>query len=100
MMIDEPQADRVDAALIPLGDEAQNIAIGLLASLRRAGLAAYMGLRGNMKKRLQRADAAGARYAIILGEDEVASSHAQLKDLQSGEQRAVPFESLVEVLSK
>ena len=100
MMMDAPPGDRIDAALIPMGDQAQHVAIGLLATLRRAGLVADMGLRGNVKKRLQRADAVGARFAIILGDEEVASGQAQVKDLQSGEQRAAPFDSLVEVLRK
>ena len=59
---------------------------------------ADMAYRGNMKKRLQRANASGARFAVILGDDEVASGTAQLKDLESGEQRAVAFDSVAEAL--
>ena len=70
----------------------------MLSDLRHDGIAADMAYRGNMKKRLQRANASGARFAIIIGDDEVASGSAQLKDLESGDQRAVPFESLTEAL--
>ena len=59
-----------------------------------------MAYRGNMKKRLQRANAAGARFAIILGDNEVAASEAQVKDLESGEQRSVAFGSLAEALRR
>ena len=40
------------AVLIPLGDEAQSAAVGILADLRREGLACDMAFKGNMKKPL------------------------------------------------
>jgi histidyl-tRNA synthetase len=45
-----------------------------------------------MKKRMARAAASGAGFAIIIGEDELASETAQVKDLATGEQRAVAFD--------
>jgi len=98
MMIDDPAADCSEAVLIPLGDQAEQFAGRLLSDLRRAGIAAEMAYRGNMKKRLQRANASGARFAVIIGDDEVVSGQAQLKNLESGEQRSVAFESLTEAL--
>ena len=58
-----------------------------------------MGFRGNMKKRMQRANASGAAWAVIIGEDELAQGEAALRDLRSGEQQAVPLASLVEKLT-
>ena len=98
MMLDAPVAERSDAVFIPLGEQGERAAGKLLADIRRAGIAADMAYRGNMKKRLQRGNASGARFAIILGDDEVASGQAQLKDLGTGEQRAVAFDSLTEAL--
>ena len=100
MMIDEPAPELSDTVIIPLGDEAERIAGSLLADLRRSGLSADMAYRGNMKKRLQRANASGARFAIILGDNEVAAGEAQLKDLASGEQRAVAFSALAEAIRR
>jgi len=100
MMVGVPQAEQPDAVLVPLGDAGQAQAMRLLAELRRQGLAVDMGLRGNMKKRMARADAAGARFAIIIGDSEVEAEAAQVKDLQSGEQKAVPFASLAEALRR
>ncbi|HET9355982.1 MAG TPA: histidine--tRNA ligase [Sphingomicrobium sp.] len=100
MMIDEPAPELGDTVMIPLGHAAERVAGGLLADLRRAGIAADMAFRGNMKKRLQRANATGARFAVILGDNEVAAAEAQVKDLESGEQRAVAFGSLVEALRR
>ena len=98
MMIDEPETERSEAVVIPLGEKAETLAGKLLSDLRRDGIAADMAYRGNMKKRLQRANASGARFAVILGDDEVASGLAQLKNLESGEQRAVAFDSLTGAL--
>ncbi len=51
-----------------------------------------------MKRRMQRANKLNARAAIIIGDDELAKGLAQLKDLDSGEQREVPLDGLVEAL--
>ncbi|HZG09309.1 MAG TPA: histidine--tRNA ligase [Allosphingosinicella sp.] len=98
MMIEAPVAARMDAALVPMGETAEAAATAILADLRRAGITCDMAYRGNMKKRMQRANALGARYAIILGDDELARGEAALKDLQSGEQRNVALAELAAAL--
>jgi histidyl-tRNA synthetase len=94
MMIAAPKAETPVAVLVPLGPAAEQAAVGIMAGLRRQGVAADMGLKGNMKKRMARAAASGASFAIILGDSELESATAQVKDLQSGEQRAVAFDML------
>jgi histidyl-tRNA synthetase len=98
MLAAPPAPSRPDAALVPLGDVAEAAAIGILADLRRAGIACDMAYKGNMKKRLARADAAGARFAIIVGDDELARGEAALKDLATGEQRNLPLGGLAEAV--
>jgi histidyl-tRNA synthetase len=98
MLIEAPAPAAIDAVLVPLGDAAEAAAIGLLAELRRAGISADMAYKGNMKKRMQKASASGARFALILGEDELARGEAALKDLGSGEQENVPLAGLAEAL--
>jgi histidyl-tRNA synthetase len=84
-----------EAAVIPLGEAAEGKAIEITAELRHSSLVVDLGFRGNMKKRMQRANAEGARYAIILGEDELAAGKAAVKNLRSGEQVDVEFDQLV-----
>lgn len=96
MLIDAPAAETVDVAVIPMGEAAETAALGLLQQLRAAGLTAEQAWRGNMKKRMAKADAAGARVAVIVGEDELAAGEATVKDLKSGEQRRVPLAGLVD----
>jgi histidyl-tRNA synthetase len=98
MMIDAPEIEEPVAVLVPIGEAGEAIAGKLLNRFRNAGIAADMAFRGNMKRRMQRADASGARYALIIGDSEVEAGAAQLKDMISGEQRSVAFDALVEAL--
>ena len=99
MLIEAPAPMRIDAALVPLGAAAEEAATRVAAELRRAGIACEMAWRGNMKRRMQKADASGARYAVILGDDELARGEAAVKDLASGEQSAVPIAGLAAALN-
>lgn len=98
MLIEAPAHGGVDAALVPLGAAAEKAAIGLAATLRRAGVACEMAYKGNMKRRMQKADASGARYAIIIGDDELARAEAGVKDLRTGEQKSVALDRLAEAV--
>ncbi|MGA9583359.1 MAG: histidine--tRNA ligase [Allosphingosinicella sp.] len=98
MLIEQPARPGVDAALVPLGAAAETAAIGLAAQLRRSGIACEMAYKGNMKRRMQKADSSGARFAIILGDDELARGEAAVKDLTTGEQKSVPLTDLAEAL--
>ncbi len=78
-------------AVIPIGEAAEATAIDILQSLRANGIRAEMAYRGNLKRRLERANKIGARAAVILGDDDIANGVAQVKDLTTGTQEAVPF---------
>ena len=99
MMIDPPAAEKPMAVVVPLGERAEAAGQRLVADLRRAGVATDMAYRGNMKKRLSRANDAGASYALIIGDDELDKGEAQLKDLRSGEQRSVALDAVAGALS-
>jgi len=100
IMIDAPVPERPDVMLVPLGERAEAEAQRILVGLRREGIAADMAYRGNMKKRMSKANASGAAYALILGDTELDSGEAQLKDLKSGEQRGVSLDLIAEALGR
>jgi histidyl-tRNA synthetase len=100
MMIGAPEPQRSAVVIIPLGPRAELEAQGILAGLRREGVVADMAYRGNMKKRLSRANEAGAAFALIIGDDELERGEAQLKDLSSGEQRPVSLDLLAEAIGR
>ncbi|MEO6216923.1 MAG: histidine--tRNA ligase [Sphingomonas sp.] len=94
MLLAEPEIERIDAVIIPMGEAAEARAMGILADLRRSGIATDMAYRGNMKRRMAKADALGARFAVILGDDELAKGVVSVKTLGSGEQSHVAFADL------
>ena len=66
----------------------------VLEKLRAAGISVLMHAGGGgMKSQFKRADASGARYALIFGEDEVARGEVSLKDLRNTDtpQRSLPL---------
>ena len=99
LLKEEPKARR-PIALVPIGDDAEREALILANKIRRAGLPADLGYSGNMGKRMKRANKLNARVAVILGENELAKNVAAVRDLDSGEQREVPLETLIESLAQ
>ena len=81
-------------AVVPIGDVAEATAIEVLQALRSNGVRAEIAYRGNLKRRLERANRIGARAAVIIGEDDIKAGHAQVKNLASGTQEAIPFSHL------
>jgi histidyl-tRNA synthetase len=89
-----PAAPR-PVAVIPVGDAAASAALRICEDLRRAGIAVDLGYRGNLKRRLARANKVNARTAVIVGEDELARNEATVRDLDDGVQSTVPIADLV-----
>lgn len=83
-------------AVIPLGEDAEDKALEISNQLRRAGFRVEQSYSGNMKKRIAKASKVNAFKAVIIGSDELAKGEATLKDLDSGEQKNVEFNHLIE----
>src|SRR6476659_5629181 len=62
MMLSAPEPEKPSVVIIPLGEAAETTGQRLNADLRRAGVASEMAFRGNMKKRMSRANDAGADF--------------------------------------
>ena len=81
----------VDLYVAYVGDEQRAEAFALTGAARRAGLRAQLELAGrSLKGQLKQADRLGARFVAILDGD-----GAQLKDMESGDQRPVDPDALV-----
>ena len=89
----------VDVFVVHSGESAELAAWRLAEEWRDAGKNVVLGSGGSFKSQMKKADASGARYAVIIGDDEVASKRVTLKPLRGeGEQRMLaPREALVEV---
>jgi histidyl-tRNA synthetase len=81
----------VDVFFVTLSPEARVPAIKLADALREEGISADLDYGGRgMRAQFKQADRVGASYAVILGEDELAQGVATVRDMASGEERAVP----------
>lgn len=82
--------------LAHLGDAARREAVCLADALRQAGIGVWVafGERG-LKSQMREADKRGARFTIILGEDELARGVATVRDMAASGQTEVPLEELV-----
>ncbi len=98
MLCNDPPAEPRPVVIAPLGPAAEAKALGIARTLRREGITVEQEYRGNMKRRMQRANKLNARAAIIIGDDELAKGVAQLKDLDSGAQTEVALDKLAEAL--
>lgn len=99
------QPAECDVYVVHQGEEAQRLAVRVGEDLRDTGLSVivHAGSAG-FKSQFKRADASGARVAVILGADEVATQTASVKFLRAdaqGEaaQQQVPLAGLADVLN-
>lgn len=93
-----PEKNRsVDAYVVALGETAQAEGFKLLNSLRQQGLSAAMDFAGrSMKAQMKQADKLGAKYSVILGEDEIAEGVAMLRSMEDSSQAKVPMNQVAE----
>ena len=85
----------VDVFCVPIGAAAKALLVKLTGDLRAAGIRTDLaygnkGLKGAMKG----ADRSGALVSVIVGERDLEAGVAQVKDMVSGEQNAVPLGDL------
>jgi len=71
-----------DAFVVHAGEGAEVMAWRVAEQMRDAGLAVVLGAGGSFKSQMKKADASGARFAVILGDAEVQSGQVSLKPLR------------------
>ena len=100
MLIDAEQPAPRPIALVPVSAEEQDAALVLAQDLRRRGFTIELAYRGNLSRRLKRANKLGARAALLMGGDEVARNVVTLRELDGGEQSEVALDTLHETLAR
>jgi histidyl-tRNA synthetase len=92
-------APDVDVFVVHSGEAAELAAWKLAEHWRDSGRKVVLGNGGSFKSQMKKADASGARFAVIIGDDEVNAERVTLKPLRGGgEQRTLaPGEALLEV---
>jgi len=84
-----------DVAIIAMGDRATISAMDLAKALRATNLRVEMlSPERGLKALLRRADKLGARYALIMGENELARGVVQIRDLKASTQREIASDAI------
>ena len=79
--------DSPDVYLVNVGEQAEKAAFGIAEQLRSASLQVLLHAGGgSLKSQMKKADRSKAKYALILGDDEVANKQVVLKPMQSDSQ--------------
>jgi histidyl-tRNA synthetase len=90
---------RPEVFLVAADEAGARAAMSLAAALRKAGVACDLDPRGGkLKAQFRHAERVRARYALVLGGNEVASGEARLKDMETREEKPVALAELVQRL--
>jgi histidyl-tRNA synthetase len=94
-----PEGSGPAVFIVALGDAAVGTAFRLARTLRQDGVeVAYDLLGRSMKAQMREANRSGARYAVIIGKDEIERGVVSLKDLGTGEQEGIQLAHLATML--
>ena len=89
MLVGDVATEGYTIAVVPVGADMEAAGFVLTQQLRDAGFRTDMAFRGNLSKRLKRANKLGAVCAVLLGEEEAGRDCVTVRDLGSGEQQEV-----------
>lgn len=90
---------RPDIFVVGLGDEARSVTFKIIHELRQNGFSVdqdYVG--GSMKSQMRKANKSGARFSLIVGENEIKSGKYLLKDMENSSQNEVSAQDLTNAL--
>ncbi len=101
LLLGETSSSQNDFYIAPLHEDAFGMAFKLCEYLRDAGLSGDMGFsKKSMKATMRAADKSGAKYVLLIGEDELKANNVSLKNLTTGEQELVNIENILIAMNK
>ena len=100
MTVDQTQDEVLDIYMAPLGETALRHAGILARDLRRAGVSVEVAANAKLKRAMELANKLAARYALILGDDEIAAGQYSLKNMATGEQHSVTRDELFQKIGQ
>ena len=91
--------DSLDCYVMPLSMEYQSDALNISSSLRLNGFKSEVNLEGkSLKAMFKKANKLNAKFALIIGEDEIKTNSIICKDLSSEQQESVGIQDLIDYL--
>ena len=99
--IEEKQPSSCDVLVAGLGDAAKEYAMKLTKQMRASGIRVIIDvMERGLKAQFKYADRIGAKYVVVIGDDELAKGVFTLRDMANSAQCEVPKEELIETIQK
>lgn len=96
---EEDDEEGIDVYVMPLGEEAKDLAIQITTMLRANGFSCDMDFMGRgLKGQFKSADRHHAKFSMIIGEEEVKNETVNMKENATRSQENIPLENIVEYL--
>jgi histidyl-tRNA synthetase len=94
-----PQTFVSDLFIIPMGEAAKSASLKYAADLRASGFKVELAFGDRaLKTAMKTADKSGARYSLVIGDEEIASGVAEVKEMSSGTETSVRLDTLASAL--
>ena len=95
--IELPKPDNCDIYIAPMGEQASFEAAAIVADLRAGGISAQTDVVGrSLKAQMKYADKIGAKYTMVLGDNEIAEGKANIKNMDNGNTTEMQLADLAE----
>ncbi len=95
--IELPKPSGCDLYIAPMGENASYEAAAIVADLRAGGISAQTDVVGrSLKAQMKYADKIGAKYTMVLGDDEIAQGKAKVKNMDSGESTEIELAEIAD----
>ena len=99
--VEIPEPEGTDVVIAFMGEEPKKYALKLMHDLRDKGVYVQIDvMERNFKNQFKLANRLGAKKTVIIGENELASGKLQIKDMESGDQKEVSMDNVIEELTK
>ncbi len=99
MSLSDAFTDPLDLFVAPMGEAAARAVLKPVRELRGRGISVEVGPEAKLKRSMELANKLGARFALIVGETEIASGQFALKDMRTGEQESLGLEDIYKRLA-
>lgn len=98
--VEWPMEKRLDVFVVKVDEKNKDIAFRLLQKIRNAGSSGDMDyFEGSLKSQMRIANKIGAKYTVIVGEEELSKNMVILRNMQTKEQKEVKIDNLIAELT-
>jgi len=98
MLLQADQTAMIDVAVVALGESVINYSMQQAAALRADGFSVVHCGGGSAKRQFKAADREGARFVVVIGEDEMSAGSVTLKNMANGDQQLLSVNLLTAAL--